>query len=64
MKQTREELVKELEDCQNDLVFWQSYQPVNNMGKWSTSVRISSVEKKIVKLRKKLDKLKDKNEDI
>ena len=64
MKQTRKELEKELEESQNDLAFWESYQPINNMGKWSTSVRISSIEKKIVKLRKKLDKLKDKNEDI
>ena len=40
-------LLKELE-------YWKNYTPVNNMGKWSTQVRIASIETKLNKIDKRI----------
>ena len=50
---------KQLEELENELSFYESYQPVNNMGKWSTAVRIESLQKQIDKLKKKIEKIKE-----
>jgi hypothetical protein len=42
-----------LEELQEELKYWNDYQPVNNMGKWYKSIRISKLEKKILEISKK-----------
>jgi len=59
MKKSREELEKQLEELKTELSFYKSYQPVNNMGKWSTSVRIESLQKDIEKIKKRIKNYKD-----
>ena len=34
-----------------DLVYWLEYRPVNNMGKWSRQVRITSLKSRIDNLK-------------
>ena len=59
MKKSKEQLEKDLEDLEDELSFYESYEPVNNMGKWSTSVRISSLQDRIDKLKKKISNYKE-----
>ena len=63
MKKSREELEKQLEELETELSFFESYQPVNNMGKWSTSVRIESLQKEITKIKKRIKNYKDEKQN-
>lgn len=48
-------LFKDLKDLKEDLEYWESYEPVNNMGKWYVSVRISKLKSKIERIKKELE---------
>lgn len=39
-----------LKKLKEDLQHWNNYEPVNNMGKWSTQVRIDSIKEQIENL--------------
>ena len=52
---------KSLKELNNELDYWQNYQPVNNMGKWARQVRVDSIKKKI---ENKKNKIKDDEDDI
>ena len=51
-------LFKDLKELQDELEYWQNYEPVNNMGKWYVSVRISKLKNKIERIEKELEKRK------
>ncbi len=51
-------LFKDLKDLKEELQYWQNYEPVNNMGKWYVSVRISKLKSKIERIEKELEKRK------
>ena len=53
-------LYKDLKKLKEELEYWQNYQPVNGMGKWARSVRVGSIESKINKIEKELEKRKKK----
>ena len=48
-------LFKDLKDLKEELQYWQNYEPVNNMGKWYVSVRISKLKNKIERIEKELE---------
>ena len=51
-------LFKDLKELQDELEYWQNYEPVNNMGKWYVSVRISKLKNKIERIEKELERRK------
>jgi hypothetical protein len=51
-------LYKKLNILKEELVYWEKYEPVNNMGKWSRSVKLESINKKIQKIQDELKKRK------
>ena len=51
-------LFKDLKDLKEELQYWKDYEPVNNMGKWYVSVRISKLKSKIERIEKELEKRK------
>ena len=51
-------LFKDLKDLKEELQYWQNYVPVNNMGKWYVSVRISKLKSKIERIEKELERRK------
>jgi hypothetical protein len=52
-------LFKDLKELQEELRYWQEYEPVNNMGKWYVSVRIDKINNKIKAIEKELKKRKN-----
>jgi hypothetical protein len=52
-------LFKDLKALQEDLQYWQEYEPVNNMGKWYVSIRIDKIKRKIKAIEKELEKRKN-----
>jgi hypothetical protein len=52
-------LFKDLKELQEELRYWQEYEPVNNMGKWYVSVRIEKINNKIKAIEKELKKRKN-----
>lgn len=51
-------LFKDLKDLKEDLHYYESYVPVNNMGKWYISIRIIKLKNKIKRIEKDLAKRK------
>ena len=51
-------LFKDLKELKEDLQYWESYSPVNNMGKWYVSIRIQKLKNKIARIEKELEKRK------
>ena len=51
-------LFKDLKELQEELQYWKNYEPVNNMGKWYVSVRISKLKSKIERIEKELERRK------
>ena len=51
-------LFKDLKDLKEELQYWQNYEPVNNMGKWYVSVRVSKINNKIKSIEKELERRK------
>ena len=51
-------LFKDLKELQEELQYWKDYVPVNNMGKWYISVRISKLKSKIERIEKELERRK------
>jgi hypothetical protein len=51
-------LYKKIKELQDELDYWKAYQPVNGMGKWARSVRVASIEAKINKIEKELERRK------
>ena len=51
-------LFKDLKDLKEELQYWKNYIPVNNMGKWYVSVRISKLKSKISRIEKELERRK------
>ena len=47
-------LFKDLKELQEELQYWKDYVPINNMGKWYVSVRISKLKSKISRIEKEL----------
>lgn len=56
-------LYKKLKELKAELEYWQSYEPVNNMGKWARSVRVESIQSKIQKIEKELKRRKETKDD-
>jgi hypothetical protein len=52
-------LFKDLKALQEDLQYWQEYEPVNNMGKWYVSIRIEKIKRKIKAVEEELKKRKN-----
>jgi hypothetical protein len=52
-------LFKDLKALQEDLQYWEEYEPVNNMGKWYVSVRIEKLKRKIKAIEEELEKRKN-----
>jgi hypothetical protein len=52
-------LFKDLKALQEDLQYWEEYNPVNNMGKWYVSVRIEKIKRKIKAIEEELKKRKN-----
>jgi len=51
-------LFKDLKELQDELEYWQNYEPVNNMGKWYVSIRIIKLKSKIARIEKELERRK------
>ena len=51
-------LFKDLKELQDELEYWQNYEPVNNMGKWYVSIRIIKLKSKIERIEKELKRRK------
>lgn len=51
-------LFKDLKELQDELEYWQNYEPVNNMGKWYVSIRIIKLKSKIERIEKELERRK------
>ena len=51
-------LFKDLKELQDELEYWQNYEPVNNMGKWYVSIRIQKLKNKITRIEKELEERK------
>jgi hypothetical protein len=52
-------LFKDLKALQEDLQYWEEYNPVNNMGKWYVSVRIEKIKRKIKAIENELKRRKN-----
>jgi hypothetical protein len=52
-------LFKDLKELQEDLQYWEEYEPVNNMGKWYVSIRIEKIKRKIKAVEEELKKRKN-----
>jgi hypothetical protein len=52
-------LFKDLKALQEELQYWEEYEPVNNMGKWYISIRIDKIKKKIKSVEEELKKRKN-----
>jgi len=50
-----------LDKLLDELKYWMDYEPVNNMGKWSTQTRIDSLKKQIDNLKKGIEDDKNTN---
>lgn len=48
--------MKNLEELKAELEYWQSYEPVNGMGKWARSVRVENIASKIGKIEKEINR--------
>lgn len=55
---------KSLKEFDEELEYWENFQPVNNMGKWARQVRIDSIKEKKEKIQKnKSKKFRKGNDD-
>jgi hypothetical protein len=52
-------LFKDLKALQEELQYWEEYEPVNNMGKWYVSIRIEKIKRKIKAVEEELKKRKN-----
>ena len=52
-------LFKDLKALQEDLQYWEEYNPVNNMGKWYVSIRIEKIKRKIKAIENELKRRKN-----
>jgi hypothetical protein len=52
-------LFKDLKALQEELQYWEEYEPVNNMGKWYVSIRIDKIKRKIKAVEEELKKRKN-----
>lgn len=53
-------LYKDLKEIREQILYWEKYEPVNNMGKWARSVRLEILHSRYVKIERRIQKLKDK----
>jgi hypothetical protein len=51
-------LYKKIKELKEELEYWKNYEPVNGMGKWARSVRMDSIESKIDRIEKELERRK------
>jgi len=51
-------LYKDLKEVREQILYWEKYEPVNNMGKWARSVRLQFLYGKYAKIEKRIQKLK------
>ena len=52
-------LFKDLKALQEELQYWEEYEPVNNMGKWYVSIRIEKIKRKIKAVEEELKRRKN-----
>jgi hypothetical protein len=52
-------LFKDLKELQEELQYWEEYEPVNNMGKWYVNIRIEKIKRKIKAVEEELKKRKN-----
>jgi hypothetical protein len=53
-------LFKDLKEVREQILYWEKYEAVNNMGKWAKSVRLEILRKRYAKIENKIKKLKGK----
>jgi len=53
-------LFKEIKNLKQQINYWESYEPVNWLGKWSRSVRLQSLKARYLLIEKKIQILKNK----
>ena len=53
-------LFKQLKELREQILYWEKYEAVNNMGKWARSVRLEILHKRYAKIENKIQKLKGK----
>jgi len=53
-------LYKDLKELREQILYWEKYQPVNNMGKLARSVRLEILHSRYAKIEKRIQKLKGK----
>jgi hypothetical protein len=56
-------LYKKKKELQEKIIYWEQYEPVNNMGKWSRSVRLENLKQKFAKIEKQITDLKHKTNE-
>jgi hypothetical protein len=56
-------LFKDLKELREQILYWEKYQAVNNMGKWARSVRLEILHRRYAKIENKIQKLKKKKND-
>ena len=53
-------LFKDLKELREQILYWEKYQAVNNMGKWYASIRVQKLTEQLERRNKKLSKKNDK----
>lgn len=53
-------LFKQIKDLKQQIDYWESYEPVNWLGKWHRSIRLQSLKAKYLLIEKKVEILKNK----
>jgi hypothetical protein len=53
-------LFKEIKNLKQQINYWESYEPVNWLGKWSRGVRLQSLKARYLLIEKKIQILKNK----
>jgi len=56
-------LYKDLKQIREQILYWEKYQGVNWLGKWARSVRLERLHKRHQTIERKLQKLKNKEND-
>jgi hypothetical protein len=53
-------LYKRKKELQEQIIYWEKFQGVNWLGKWSRSIRLEVLKEKFAKIEKQITKLKSK----
>lgn len=53
-------LFKEIKNLKQQINYWENYEPVNCLGKWSRSIKLHSLKARHLLIEKKIEILKNK----